>query len=78
MTNNNLNKNFLNVYEFANYIGVHHNTIRKGIKKGHITAFRIGTGPKSPWRIPKTEVDRMALFNLEDIIEKAINERKDK
>ena len=75
MNDKDLNKSFYTIQEFAEKIRAHHNTVRKSIKKGYITAFRIGSGSRSSWRIPTSEIERMALFNLESIIEKKVNER---
>lgn len=48
------------VKEFADLMKVHPNTIKKAIKLGKIHAFRVTEGEKSPWRILKTETQRMA------------------
>lgn len=71
------NKDFYTICEFAEYLHVHHNTIRNGIKNGHIQAFRIGRGKKSSFRIAHSEISRMALFNLEEVIENLIEKRKE-
>ena len=60
---------FLSIKEFAGKIGAHSNTIRRGIKKGRISACNIGTGKKKIYRIPRTEIERIALFNLNDIVD---------
>jgi len=68
---------FLSIKEFAVLVRVHPNTIRRAIIKGKITAFRIGTTSKSPFRIPKTEINRMAFDQLELIVEKLIDRKLD-
>ena len=42
------------IYEVADILKVHHNTIRKAIKENRIKAERIGY----QWRIPKSEIDK--------------------
>jgi len=70
---------FYSIKEFAQKLGVHANTVRRSIKNGHINAFRVGAGKKSIYRIPHTEIHRVALLNLEDIvkniIDKTMNEK---
>ena len=67
-------KDFLTVKEYAQLLGIHANTVRRSIKNGHLSAFKTGVG-KSVFRIARTEIDRLALVNLEKIIEKKIEER---
>lgn len=67
---------FLTVQEFADIIRVHSNTIRKGIRNGHIQAFKTGIGKKSSYRIPTSEVSRMSEINLESVIDEIIEKRK--
>lgn len=73
---NSIENDFLSVKEFASKLGVHANTIRRSIKNGRISAFKIGSGKRSSYRIAKTEVNRMALFDLEEVIDKIIEKRK--
>jgi len=66
---------FLSIKEFASKLGVHPNTIRRSIKKGRISAFKVAPGRRSVYRIPKTEANRMALFDMEEMIERIIEKR---
>ena len=68
---------FLSIKEFAQKLGVHPNTIRRAIKSGRISAFRIGSGEKSIYRISSNEINRLSLIDLEKIIGKMIEERMD-
>lgn len=61
---------FFTVYEFAKLLKVHHQTIRTAIRKGKIRAFRVTPGNKSSWRIHKSEIERMAQFDLNEIVHK--------
>ena len=63
-----LNDELLSVKEFALKLNIHPNTVRRAIKNGHINAFRVGIGSRSSFRIAKSEIYRMALVNLEDLI----------
>jgi excisionase family DNA binding protein len=67
---------FFSVKEFAAKVGVHPNTIRRSISRGRISAFKIGSGKRSSYRIAKTEINRIALFDLEKFIEDVIEKRK--
>ena len=69
-------KDFYSIKEFAFLLRIHPNTVRRGIKSGRIGAFKVGAGKKSTYRIPKAEINRIALFDLEDMIEKIIDKRK--
>lgn len=69
------NKDFYTVEEFAGILEAHPNTVYRSIKKGHISAFRIGHGIRSSYRIPQSEINRMAEFNLEEIIQKEVEKR---
>jgi excisionase family DNA binding protein len=72
----NIECDFFSIKEFASKLGVHANTIRRGIKSGRITGFRIGPGKRATYRIPKSEINRIALFDMEEMIEKIIEKRK--
>lgn len=66
---------FLTIEEFAVLLRIHPQTVRRSIKKGRIHAFRIGIGIRSGFRIPRSELSRMAILDLENFIEKIIEER---
>lgn len=68
-------KDFFTIDTFAKEIGVHPNTVRKMIKNGHLSAFRIGGGKTSAYRIAKSEINRLCLVNLEDIVEDLVNKK---
>lgn len=60
-------QDFYTIKEFARKLRVHPNTIRNGIKTGHINAFRTGTSDKSSYKIPHTEIHNMARKQYETI-----------
>ncbi len=68
---------FYTVQEMADTLRVHYNTILRAIRTGKMHAFRLGYGKKSSFRIPKTEINRMAFEDLERVIE-GIIEKKEK
>jgi excisionase family DNA binding protein len=72
---NELENEFLSIKEFAAKVNVHANTIRRAIKSGRIQAFRIGGGKKSSYRIPKSEIGRIALFDMEEMIDRIVEKR---
>lgn len=61
------------IIQFALKMSVHPNTIRRAIKNGKIQAINMGSGVKKIYRIPSSEIGRMALFDLEEIF----NRKKD-
>lgn len=66
---------FLSIKEFALLLKVHSNTIRRAIKKGRISAFKVGSGKKAIYRICKSEINRIALLDLEEIMEKLLEKK---
>lgn len=49
---------FLSVNSFADRMMCSKEEIYIWIKQGKIAAMRLGSGPKSPWRIPMSELYR--------------------
>ncbi len=72
----NVGNEFLSIKEFAILLKVHPNTIRRAVKSGRINAFKIGYGRKSIYRICRTEINRIAIFDLEEMIERIIEKRQ--
>lgn len=71
----NIFSEYLSVKEFASLIGVHYSTVIRSIKSGRINAFRIGSGKKSTYRIARSEINRIALFDMEALVSKIIEEK---
>jgi len=67
---------FLSIKEFAFILKVHPNTIRRAIKSGRINGFKVGYGVKATYRIARAEINRIAIFDLEEMIERIIEKRK--
>ena len=72
------NTEFLSINQFAELIGVHPNTVRNMIKSGRLSAFRTGCSEKSSYRIAKSETQRLAIVDLDKIVNNLIEERKKK
>jgi excisionase family DNA binding protein len=72
---NEMEQDFLSIKEFASELGVHHNTIRRCIARGRINAIRVGGIRKSIYRIPRSELQRLAIKDLEYIIDKIVEEK---
>jgi excisionase family DNA binding protein len=66
---------YLTVKEFAAKLGLHYNTVIRAIQKGRLNAVRIGYGLKSAYRIPISEIHRIALCDLEKLVSKLIEEK---
>ncbi len=66
---------FLTVKEFAEKLQVHQNTIRLSIRSGRINAFKIGSGSRSEYRIPYSEIQRIAEFDLGNLINKMVEKQ---
>lgn len=69
-------KEFLSVKEFANLIHVHYNTVIRAIKNGRLNAFRIGTGKRAVFRIARCEIHRIALMDMEEMVNKIIERKR--
>lgn len=53
--NSELDKEFFSVYEVAEMLGFHHNTIRRMIKNGELPAHRFG----NQWRISRVDLEEL-------------------
>lgn len=54
----------LTVKQFAILVKMHYNSIIRNIQNGRIHAFRICAGKKAAFRIPRSEINRIALFHI--------------
>ena len=66
---------FLSIKEFAALLKVHRNTVRRCILRGRINAIKIGGIKNSVYRIPKSEIQRLSITDLEKIIDNLIEKR---
>lgn len=69
-------KDFYTIDEFAQKLDVHPNTVRRSIKNGKLCAFKFGTNKKASYRIPHSEIDRIMMFDLKNLVIKLIEEEK--
>lgn len=67
---------YLTIKEFAGKLRVHPNTVRLSIKKGKLQCVRIGIGKRAGYRIPASEISRIALFDLKHLVKKILEEEK--
>jgi excisionase family DNA binding protein len=61
-------QNYYSVKQFAEVLKVHPKTVWRGIKYGRIQAFRVGQGKTAAFRIPSSEANRMAMFDLNEFL----------
>lgn len=63
-----LEREFYSIKEVAFIFSVSASTIRRGVRKGYISAIRVGDGKKSPYRISRKSLDciheRLLHFNI--------------
>lgn len=70
-----MNQRYFSIIDFAALLKLHPNTIRRAIKDNRISALRIGKGEKACYRIPESEIHRIAQLDLDKVIEKEVNKR---
>lgn len=63
-----MSQDFYSIKEFAKKLNVCEKTIRRAIQNGRINAFRVSDAKHSIFRIPATEIQRMAIIDLQIII----------
>ncbi len=68
-------KDFYSVKEFAKVLGVHYNTIRRMIIAKRIDAVLLNPGQRKTYRIPASEITRMAKMDLSEYIEMEVQRR---
>ena len=56
-------KDFYTIKEFAGVLGISIRTVYRMIHSKTINAFRIGSAKQGPWRIPHTEINKLAEIN---------------
>lgn len=65
---------FYTIKEFSSRLKIHPSTVRRAIKRGRIQAIKAGAGNRPLYRIPSSEIDRIALFDLREMMKKMIKE----
>ena len=70
-----MEKQFYSIKEFAKILDVHENTVRNAIRNKKIETIRLGIGPKSGYRIAKSELSRMISFDLNVMIDGMIEKK---
>jgi excisionase family DNA binding protein len=66
---------YFTIRQFAKLLQVHPMTIRRAVKRGKIGHINIGTEKKPLYRIPHSEINRIALFDLEAMIDRIMRDR---
>lgn len=60
-------KEFYTVKEFSKVFNVCEQTIRTLIRIGRLRAFRSGSGKRSPFRIPTSEITRFQVMGMHEM-----------
>jgi len=66
---------FLTIDEFSKLLRIHRNSIRSMVYSGRLNAIRIGSGKNASYRIPRSEVQRLAVVDLDKIIDKLVEKK---
>ncbi len=61
---------YLSIVEFACRMSLHPNTVRRLIKTSRIQAINMGSATKKIYRIPESEIQRLGIFDLREMIRK--------
>ena len=64
---------YISINEFARYMRVHHNTVRRAIRNKKLQAVNVGSGDRKIWRIPISEIHRLTEFDLASMIPGSLN-----
>lgn len=75
MLMNDQQKDFYSVNDFAKKLGKHPSSIRRAIKCNRIQAIRIGQGSKASYSIPSSEIHRIGVVDLEDLVNRLVEEK---
>lgn len=65
---------FLTITQLAKILNYSPDYVRLLIRQGKIQAFKLGNGPKAPYRILESEVERLQNIGFERTLE-ALKER---
>jgi|GEM_PF-1476280 len=70
------NKAYYTMREFCDETGIHYNTAWRMIKSGRLSAFKIGvSGKTSDYRIPASELNRLAEVHLGEIVDELVEKK---
>jgi excisionase family DNA binding protein len=69
---------FFTIQEFAKIVKIHPSTVRRAIKCGKLQAVKFGASSRPLYRIPSSEINRIALFDLKEMIKKMVLEESEK
>ncbi len=72
-----MNEEFYTISEVAKILKVCRRTIERSIKKGRILSFKVNSGLRSSVRIPKTELGRIQVMDLDATVTNLISMRKE-
>lgn len=70
---NDENPAYFSIVEFAKKVNVHPNTIRNAIRSGRLHAFRINNGKNAAFRIPVSELERLAYFSMKNYVDQLVD-----
>lgn len=65
---------FCSIKEFAVRLKISESTVRRAISNKRIRAIRIGSSKRAAFRIPLSEIERIGMVDLQEIIKKMVDE----
>lgn len=65
---------YFTIRQFAKLLQIHPMTVRRALKRGKIGSINLGTVKKPLYRIPHSEINRIALFDLKTMIDQIVKD----
>ena len=63
---------FVSIKEIAVIFSADASTIRRAIKKGYLVAIRLGSGPRSPYRISLKQIEAIHESIIKELANKVV------
>ena len=63
-----IHNDYLTIVQFAAKIQMHPNSVRRLIRMGKLQGVNMGSGNRKIYRIPESELSRLATFDLKEVL----------